>query len=112
MLQRGATTQGSDRRLDRGPTPLAPGKRRKQPGDDAAAGDEHPLERAVVLVRLEAGERLDPVRPHSCQNGNNAGDTSQNGFSPEDRTQPFAHECPLEMELPYVQIRSDDRQHD
>ena len=62
--------------------------------DEKEPPDDHPFERSVVTVRVEARERFDPVPPNQCENGEKPTRCSQSCLGPETYPKGRPHTAP------------------
>ena len=63
--------------------------------DEKEPPDDHPFERSVVTVRVEARERFDPVPPNQCESSEKPTRCSQSCLGPETYPNRRLHTAPL-----------------
>src|SRR4051794_38557901 len=76
------SARGADRGRVR-PTPLDPGTEQTDGGDGGRQRDHEPLRRAATGVRVDAEERLDPLRPHQGEQEQQSGQPAEGRLQPE-----------------------------
>ena len=74
---------GTDTSRRPGPPPLQPCRNARDQGHNSQAGDDCPLQRAIAVIGIPSGEKLDPLSRDQGQDGENCCPSAQAGFEPK-----------------------------